>query len=133
MNFLPDAWALGQNFVILPLNGWEREAVKVRLGGITCDPDDTYYKHDKENFIYLPKMQEDEDLFIGIFGTGAYQEMISGVGGVHHCLLPEGNELIIYKKNGKLQFDEITLMQTPEKVLKILDYHGMHDLERYKG
>jgi len=133
MNFLPDAWALGQNFIILPLNGWGREAVKVRLGGITCDPDDTYYKHEKDNFIYLPATKDGEDLYIGIFGVGAYQEMISGVGGVHHCLLPEGNELVIYRKDGKLQFDKITPLQAPEKVLKILDYHGMHAIQRYKG
>ncbi len=131
MNFLPDSWALGQQFLILPLNGWNREYHKVKLGGITCDPDDTYYKHEKDNIIYLPDVGEKEELYIGVFGIGAYQEMISGVGGVHHCLLPEGNELIIYKQDGKMKYDKITKKQEAKKVLQILDYHGHHNLKRY--
>ena len=67
MNFLPDSWALGQNFIILPLNGWDRPFVKTRLGGITCDPDDTYYKSEKDNFLYMPSISEGEDLYVGIF------------------------------------------------------------------
>ena len=132
MTFLPDAWALGQEFLILPLNGWDKEVCKVRLGGITCDPDDTYYKQSQGNLLHLPYMSDKEDLHIGIFGTGAYQEMIAGVGGVHHCLLPEGNELIIYRdsKSGKLKYDKITPLQSPQKILRTLDYH--HDwLDRY--
>lgn len=133
MNFLPDSWALGQDFVILPLNRWHQDYCRVRLGGMTCDPDDTYYKNEKENILYLPKIGDAgrEELLVGVFGVGAYQEMISGVGGVHHCLLPEGTELIVYKKSGKLHFDRITPLQTPRKVMRILDYHGHHDLSRY--
>jgi len=132
MNFLPDSWALGQEFIILPLNGWEKDYAKAKLGGVTCDPDDTYYKSDKDNLLYMPKIEPGEDLYVGIFGVGAYQEIISGVGGVHHCLLPEGNELIIYKKKGKLVFDQITKLQTARKILNMLDYHGHHSLKRYK-
>jgi len=132
MNFLPDSWALGQDFIVLPLSGWDKTYSKVKLGGITCDPDDTYYKNEKDNYIYLPKKEKDEELYIGIFGTGSYQEMISGVGGVHHCLTPEGTELIIHKKKNKLFFNKITKLQTPEKVLKILDYHRHHNLKKYK-
>lgn len=133
MNFLPDSWALGQDFIFLPLNGWRRPYVKARLGGMTCDPDDTYYKSEKDNFLYMPKISDEEDLYVGVFGVGAYQEIISGVGGVHHCLLPEGNELIIYKKNRKLYFDKISKLQSPAKVLKILDYHRHHRLTRYRN
>ena len=131
MNCLPDSWALGQDFMVLPLNGWDRPIKKVKLGGITCDPDDTYYKQSRRNYLYLPEFDEKNKLYIGFFGIGAYQEMISGVGGVHHCLLPEGNELIIYKQNGELKRDLITKLQTSEKVLKILDYDRDHNLTRY--
>ena len=132
MNFLPDSWALGQEFIILPLNLWSAPFCKVKLGGMTCDPDDTYYKNEKDNILHMPIIPKGKELYIGIFGVGAYQEMISGVGGVHHCLLPEGIELIIYKKKGKLYFDKITKLQTPQNVLKILDYHRHHKLRRYK-
>lgn len=131
MNFLPDSWALGQDFIVLPINGWDLESCKVKLGGKTCDPDDTYYKKEKNNLLDMPIPKEGEKLYIGIFGVGSYQEMISGVGGVHHCLLPEGNEVIIYSKDGELQYDLVNRTQTPEAVLKVLDYHGHTDLERY--
>ena len=115
----------------MPLNGWNREYCNVKLGGITCDPDDTYYKNSKNNILHLPVMDDKNDLYIGVFGVGAYQEIISGVGGVHHCLLPEGNELIIHKKNSKTFFHKITNKQTPKEVLDILSYHYTHKLDRY--
>lgn len=131
MNLLPDSWALGQDFVVLPINGWGRKAIKAKLGGITCDPDDTYYKEARKNWLYMPDLNEKEDLYIAFFGVGSYQEMISGVGGVHHCLLPEGNELIIYKDKGNIKFDKISKLQPVNKVLRILDYHSRHNINRY--
>ncbi len=128
MTHLPDSWALGQEFLILPINGWEREGKQVRLGGITCDPDDIL--HDKQR-IFLPEFSQEKELYIGVFGVGAYQEMISGIGGVHHCLLPEGCEVIIYKKDGRLVFNQITPKQSAKDVLVGLDYHKKHPLEDY--
>ncbi len=131
MTFLPDSWGTGKDFVILPVNLNENNMVKVKLGGITCDPDDTYYKQEKMNFLYLPEVKPGEKLTIGIFGTGAYQEMIAGVGGVHHCLMPESSELIIRKKGGKLHFNHINNKQTPKEVMNILDYNDTHNLIQY--
>lgn len=37
----------------------------------------------------LPETEPRNELYLGFFGTGAYQELLSGVRGVHHCLLPE--------------------------------------------
>jgi arginine decarboxylase len=131
MNYLPDSWALGQDFVILPLNLIGNRMVKVKLGGLTCDPDDTYYKQHKNNFLYLPEIKAGETLFIGVFGTGAYQEMIAGVGGVHHCMIPEGNELIIRKKGKHHQYNSITHAQSANQLLDILDYQNTHNLMQY--
>ena len=132
MNFLPDSWALGQDFIILPLNLVKNKAVKVKLGGLTCDPDDTYYKQEKKNHLFLPEINDKEELYIGVFGTGAYQEMIAGVGGVHHCMIPEGNELIIRKNGNKLEYNNITNFQSARDMLEILDYNNTHNLIQYK-
>lgn len=131
MNFLPDSWALGQEFIILPINLWENYKVKVKLGGMTCDPDDTYYKQENGNFIYLPEIKENQELYIGIFGVGAYQEMIAGVGGVHHCLTQEGNELIISGSGDNLIFNNISILQQSKEVLSILGYNNSHNLLQY--
>lgn len=131
MTFLPDSWALGQDFVVLPLNLEQNKKVKVKLGGITCDPDDTYYKQEKDNFLMLPEVKEGEKLYVGVFGAGAYQEMIAGVGGVHHCLMPEGAKLIIRKKENKFIFNYANEVQSAKDVLDTLDYKNTHNLIQY--
>lgn len=132
MTTLPDMWALHQRFMILPLNGWDRSIKSVFLGGLTCDPDDVYLGDaDNTGGMFLPSLDSTEPLYLGVFGTGAYQEMISGVKGVHHCLLPEAQELIIYKKNGEHKFDKINPHQSSDTVLHKLEYHNEHELERY--
>ena len=49
----------------------------------------------------MPEIKKDEELYIGVFGMGAYQEMLSGIGAIQHCCSLEENDLIIYKKNNK--------------------------------
>jgi arginine decarboxylase len=39
---LPDSWGIGQKFIVLPLNGYDRPPRQVWLGGLTCDSDDVY-------------------------------------------------------------------------------------------
>ena len=117
---LPDAWALGQDFLCLPLNGYNRPIKKVWLAGITCDHDDVYHGSKGENYMMLPEIQE--DLKVGFFACGSYQANISGIGGVHHCMLPEPSELIVEKENGKNKFKLVTRKQSFEKVIRLLDY-----------
>ena len=98
MSSLPDTWALKQPFIILPLNGYDKPTKKVWLSGLTCDSDDVYRSGEEDDAVILPDidyMEDGEELVIGVFMTGAYQDMLSGIGGVHHCLLPEPSELVI--------------------------------------
>jgi hypothetical protein len=43
-----------------------------------------------------------EGLLIAFFGTGAYQAMLAGEGGAHHCLAPEAPKLIVEDQGGAL-------------------------------
>jgi arginine decarboxylase len=95
MSSLPDTWALKQQFIILPLNGYDRPVRRAWLSGMTCDSDDVYKSGEDDDAVILPDMRPGEELTIGVFMTGAYQDMLSGIGGVHHCLLPEPSELVI--------------------------------------
>ena len=38
--------------------------------------------------------EEKEPLYLGFFHTGAYQDAISGYGGIKHCLIPSPNKLL---------------------------------------
>ena len=88
---LPEMYALGEPIEVEPINNLDKEMVKARLAGITCDCDDVYFEKDK-GYINLPK---DGRLFIGLIGTGSYQNSMNGKGGVHHCLLPEERDIIV--------------------------------------
>lgn len=126
MNMAPDMWGIQQDFTILPVNLYENDCIPVCLGGETCDPDDRYFLKEKNVKMFMPEIKEGQTLYIAIFSVGAYQEIISGIGGIHHCLIPEGNELIIYEEKGKLQYYPITKASDNKKAIKVLDYNTKH-------
>lgn len=116
---LPDAWGIGQKFIVLPLNGYDRPIRRVWLGGLTCDSDDVYKEVDEPGYLTLP--EAGDELYLGFFGTGAYQEMLSGVRGVHHCLLPEAKELIV-ERDATGEHHRLMHAQTSRNVLSVLGY-----------
>ncbi|MAT99420.1 MAG: arginine decarboxylase [Anaerolineaceae bacterium] len=121
MSSFPDSWALSEHFIVLPLNHLDKPFQQVQLGGITCDSDDVYPPKPSHSPLYLPV--ETDDLYIGFFSIGAYQEMLGGVKGSKHCVLPEAYELVIDRdEDGRFQFQTIH-GQTPEDVLNNLGYH----------
>jgi arginine decarboxylase len=99
---LPDSVLVdGQEFVILPLDGWDRPARAARLAGRrTCDSDDVYPRPHRAP-LTLPEAGE-QGLTLAICGVGAYQQMISGRGGAHHCLSPEPARVIVTEHAGRL-------------------------------
>lgn len=124
MTCLPDTWGLNQRFILLPLNKWNDEYHRVFLGGLTCDSKDYYNSEAHANAIFLPTVRSRRDpLYIGFFHTGAYQEAISGYGGVKHCLQPSPKHIIIDRdKDGKLITKEFAPEQSYDSMLKILGY-----------
>jgi len=129
---LPDTWGIGERFLLLPVNKWDNEYHRVVLGGITCDSHDYYDSEEHINEVFLPKLinnvnGEDpankEPLYIGFFHTGAYQDQISGYGGIKHCLIPSPKHVVVgYDKNGKLTDWLQAKQQTAQSMLKILGY-----------
>ncbi len=123
MTTLPDTWAISRHFIMLPLNRWEDSYERVFLGGLTCDSDDYYNSEQHTNAIYLPVFSDTKPLYIGFFNTGAYQETISGFGGVHHCLIPQPKHILINRNDdGELEYEVFSEEQKPEDVLKLLGY-----------
>jgi len=81
MNDLKDTWAIHQKWHIVPTNNMFKPLKTVWLAGSTCDSDDKYT--DGGNYILLPRLHEDQDQFVAVLDTGAYQDGLSS----HHCLL----------------------------------------------
>src|ERR1035437_10349209 len=122
---LPDTWGIGEKFLMLPINKWNEEYQRVTLGGITCDSHDYYDSEEHSNELFLPKLTNGEPLYVGFFHTGAYQDQISGYGGIEHCLIPSPKHIIVERdKNGKLIDWVYAKEQTAQSMLKILGYES---------
>jgi arginine decarboxylase len=120
MSSFPDTWALAEHFVVLPINHLDSPFQQVQIGGITCDSDDVYPPKTSQSPLYLPV--NTQDLYIGFFNVGAYQEMLGGVGGSKHCVIPEADELIIDKgESGQFSFERLQ-GQSAAQVLRNLGY-----------
>ena len=125
MNTIPDAWSINEKFVLLPINKWEYEYTKVNIGGISCDHSDYYNSEDMNQHLVLPKYPPDdkEPLYIGFFHTGAYQDSISGYGGIKHCLIPSPKMIVIDRdKTGNYVDMVYRNEQTVDEMLDILGY-----------
>ncbi|HOV83712.1 MAG TPA: arginine decarboxylase [Paludibacteraceae bacterium] len=123
MTTLPDTWAINQRFIFLAINNWDSEYERVNLGGLTCDSEDFYNAEIHSNAIFLPKIQEDQQQYIGFFHTGAYQEALSGYGGIQHCLIPAPKMVIIDKDEDGEYFTKLFAKeQSYKSMLKILGY-----------
>lgn len=123
MTTLPDSWAINRRFVVLPVNRWNDKYERVFLGGLTCDSDDYYNSEQNIHAIYMPTYSKRKPLYVGFFNCGAYQESISGYGGIKHCLIPSPQHILIdYDETGEVKTEVFAPEQTSEQMLKILGY-----------
>jgi arginine decarboxylase len=120
---LPDTWAINQRFVQLAVNNWDSEYQRVHLGGLTCDSEDFYNSEAHSNAVFLPKIVPEREQYIGFFHCGAYQESLSGYGGIQHCLTPAPKMVIIdLDENGEWVTKLFAKEQSYKSMMKILGY-----------
>jgi arginine decarboxylase len=120
---LPDTWAIDQRFVQLAINNWDMEYQRVHLGGLTCDSEDYYNSEAHSNAVFLPKILADTEQYIGFFHCGAYQEALSGYGGIQHCLTPAPKMVIIdIDENGEYYTKLFAKEQSYKSMMKVLGY-----------
>jgi len=125
MNTIPDSWGLSERFILLPVNKWNNEFSRVHIGGISCDHSDYYNFEDLNQQVFLPtfKPDESEPLYIGFFHTGAYQDAISGYGGIKHCLIPSPQHILVDRDEKGNFIDTLWRPeQRPNEMLQILGY-----------
>jgi len=121
ISMLPDVWAMNKRFLLMPINNWDAPYEKVVIGGMTCDSDDYYSQESHKDSIFMPKTRKVQ--YLGFFHTGAYQEMLSGVGGLHHCLMPDPKHVLIDNNpDGTRSYRVLHEEQNSKQVLKILGY-----------
>lgn len=116
---LPDILIVDdQQFVVLPLDRWDTPVQPARLGGRrTCDSDDVFPRPGQAPLM-LP--EDGCGMVLAIFGVGAYQQMISGKGGAHHCLSPEMRRIIVEQEGDGLVMREVQ----PQSIAQIMGLLG---------
>lgn len=121
---LPDTWGIGQKFIMLAINHWDKPFQRINLGGLTCDSQDFYNSDINVNQVFLPRIKPtDETLHMGFFHTGAYQESLGGYGGIQHCLIPAPKHVLIdLDEHGKLCYSVFAEQQKAQEMLNILGF-----------
>jgi len=125
MNTIPDAWSIHEKFILLPINKWGNEYHRTNIGGISCDHSDYYNSEDLNQEVLLPKYspEDKEPLYLGFFHTGAYQDAISGYGGIKHCLIPSPKHVIIDRdEKGNIIDYVYRNEQSAQEMFKLLGY-----------
>ena len=118
---LPDSWAINQVFPIMPIQRLdEKPSRKATLVDITCDSDgkiDSFIGAQKiENTIPVHPIIKDEPYAMGIFLTGAYQEILGDL----HNLFGDTNAFhVSLNEDGSLKYQQII---EGENVTDVLDY-----------
>ena len=125
MAAIPDMLLIDRPFRFLAVTGANGPAGPVILGDVTCDSDGRYPPDDfpAGSEVWLPLAADGEETYVLIQGVGAYQEILSGVRGAHHCGLLEAVELIIERgADGKLR-GRLIPRQTPAEAARMLDVY----------
>ena len=117
---LPDSWAIDQLFPIMPVHRLDEEpSRRGTLQDVTCDSDGKIdlFVGDKNGrpSLELHEFREGEDYILGIFLTGAYQEILGDL----HNLFGDTNAVHIrLSENGY----EITDLVHGDTVTEVLNY-----------
>jgi arginine decarboxylase len=62
-----------------------------------------------------------EGMVLAFFGIGAYQQMLSGRGGAHHCLTPEMRRIVIEADGNDLIVRDVPAQQLND-IMQLLGY-----------
>ncbi len=122
-----DTWAIDQVLPIVPLTRMdEKPTVNCSLVDITCDSDgklDQFISdHDLSNVLPVHPLLPGEDYFIGLFLTGAYQDVMGDM----HNLFGRLNEVHIFSHDDDPEdfyIEEVVNGSSVEDVLAIMQYN----------
>lgn len=118
---LPDSWAIDHVFPIVPIQRLEEEPSRdATLQDITCDSDgqiDTFIgKRSTERTLRVHPIAPGESYQLGIFLTGAYQEIL---GDLHNLFGDTNTFHVSQNPDGSLKYEQII---QGEDVTDVLDY-----------
>lgn len=122
-----DSWAIDQILPVVPLTGLDKAPVNnCSLVDITCDSDGKIDRfvvdHAITDTLPLPAFSEEQPCYLGLFLTGAYQDVMGDM----HNLFGRLNEVHVFSYDDDPQdfyIEEVIQGSTVEQVLSIMQYH----------
>lgn len=120
---VPDSWAVGHLFPIMPIHRLnEKPTSRGILADITCDSDGKIDKfidlRDVRDTLELHSLNG-EDYYLGIFMTGAYQEILGDM----HNLFGDTNAVhVTIKEDGQYFVDHVVDGDTTQEALHYVQY-----------
>src|SRR5204862_705512 len=118
---LPDSWAIDQLFPIMPIHRLDEEPVRRgTIQDVTCDSDgkiDRFVGDKSGNpSLELHEFRDGEPYMLGVFLTGAYQEIL---GDLHNLF---GDTNAVHIRLADSQGYEVTDLVHGDTVTEVLDY-----------
>src|SRR5690606_2674179 len=130
---LPDSWAIDQLFPIMPIHRLDEEpSRRGTLQDITCDSDGkidrfTGGRSGRPSLELLPA-RNGERYILGIFLTGAYQEILGDL----HNLFGDTNAVHIRLEDGGYAVTDMVHGDTVTEVLAYVQFHASDLLTTFR-
>lgn len=132
---LPDIWAIGQLFPIMPIHRLDEEPTRdVVIADITCDCDGKIDRFiggkEPNNTLKLHALNENEEYYLGVFLVGAYQETLGDL----HNLFGDTN-VVSVRLNADNSFDFVKEIHgdTIADVLSYVEYDPKEMERKYRN
>jgi len=130
---LPDSWAIDQLFPIMPIHRLDEEPTRRgTLQDVTCDSDGKIdrFVGDKSGLpsLELHDIHDDEDYMLGIFLTGAYQEILGDL----HNLFGDTNAVHIRITESGYEITDLVHGDTVTEVLNYVQFGASNLLATFR-
>lgn len=121
---LPDSWAMGQEFPVMPLHRLkEKPTQQAVLQDVTCDSDGRLASYIGQRgpraTLPLHPFKPGEPYWLGIFLTGAYQEIL---GDLHNLFGDTNTVHVAQNEAGDWRYEEIIQAESISDVLDSVQY-----------
>jgi arginine decarboxylase len=131
---LPDSWAIDQLFPIMPIHRLDEEPVRRgTIQDVTCDSDgkiDRFVGDKSGNpSLELHEFRDGEPYMLGVFLTGAYQEILGDL----HNLFGDTNAVHIrLGRNGAYEVTDLVHGDTVTEVLNYVQFRATDLLQTFR-
>ena len=130
---LPDSWAIDQIFPIMPVHRLdERPVRRGTLQDITCDSDGKIDRfiggRNGQPSMQLHTFRDGEQYILGVFLTGAYQEILGDL----HNLFGDTNAVHIRLSDSTYELTDLVHGDTVTEVLNYVQFHASNLLATFR-